>query len=91
VPSNICGIKRSAKGLLAPANCVVTIIGLQPQMLFGVRNFDHRSMINNDLVLTKAARLFDVPGVLSSVETKGLVRTTRTATKSSLNFPSGAS
>ena len=62
--------KRSEKGLLTPDNCVVTLIDLQPQMLFGVANFDRQSVINNNLVLTKAARVFDVPVVLSTVETK---------------------
>ena len=32
--------KRSEKGLLTPDNCVVAIIDLQPQMMFGVGNFD---------------------------------------------------
>ena len=63
------GAKRSEKGLLTPDNCVVTIIDLQPQMLFGVGNFDRQSIINNNLVLAKAARVFDVPVVLSTVET----------------------
>ncbi len=62
--------KRSEKGLLTPDNCVVTIIDLQPQMLFGVANFDRQSIINNNLVLTKAAKVFDVPVILSTVETK---------------------
>ena len=61
----------SEKGLLTPSNCVVTMIDLQPQMLFGVSNFDRQTVINNNLVLAKAARVFDVPVVLSSVETKG--------------------
>jgi nicotinamidase-related amidase len=46
------------------------MIDLQPQMLFGVSNFDRQSVINNNLVLAKAARVFDVPVVLSTVETK---------------------
>ena len=62
--------KLSEKGLLTPDNCVVAIIDLQPQMLFGVANFDRQSVINNNLVLTKAARVFEVPVVLSTVETK---------------------
>ncbi len=62
--------KRSEKGLLTPDNCVVAIIDLQPQMLFGVSNFDRQSIINNNLVLAKAAKVFDVPVVLSTVETK---------------------
>ena len=63
--------KRSEKGLLTPDNCVVTLIDLQPQMLFGVSNFDRQSIINNNVALSKAARVFDMPVVLSTVETKG--------------------
>jgi len=63
--------KRSEKGLLTPDNCVVTLIDLQPQMLFGVSNFDRQAIINNNVALAKAARVFDVPVVLSTVETKG--------------------
>ena len=62
--------KLSEKGLLTPDNCVVAIIDLQPQMLFGVANFDRQTIINNNLVLTKAAKVFGVPVVLSTVETK---------------------
>src|SRR6059058_5660824 len=63
--------RRSEKGLLTPDNCVVTLIDLQPQMLFGVANFDRQAIINNNVALAKAARVFDVPVVLSTVETKG--------------------
>src|ERR1700747_3412981 len=63
--------KRSEKGLLTPDNCVVTLIDLQPQMLFGVANFDRQAIINNNVALAKAARVFGVPVVLSTVETKG--------------------
>jgi nicotinamidase-related amidase len=62
--------KRSEKGLLTPDNCVVAIIDLQPQMLFGVANFDRQTIINNNVALLKAAKVFDVPVVLSTVETK---------------------
>jgi nicotinamidase-related amidase len=62
---------RSEKGLLTPDNCVVAIIDLQPQMLFGVANFDRQMIINNNVALAKAARVFEVPVVLSTVETKG--------------------
>ena len=47
------------------------MIDLQPQMLFGVANFDRQSIINANVALAKAARVFGVPVVLSSVETKG--------------------
>ena len=62
--------KRSEKGLLTPDNCVVAIIDLQPQMLFSVANFDRQTIINNNVALLKAAKVFDVPVVLSTVETK---------------------
>jgi nicotinamidase-related amidase len=61
---------RSGKGLLTPDNCMVAIIDLQPQMLFGVSSFDRQSIINNNLILAKAAKVFGVPVVLSTVETK---------------------
>jgi nicotinamidase-related amidase len=62
--------KRSEKGLLTPENCVVAIIDLQPQMLFGVANFDRQTIINNNVALSKAAKVFEIPVVLSTVETK---------------------
>src|SRR4030095_214167 len=62
--------KRSEKGLLTPDNCVVAFIDHQPQMLFGTSNFDRQSIINATVALAKATRIFDVPIVLSTVETK---------------------
>jgi nicotinamidase-related amidase len=64
------GAKLSEKGLLTPDNCVVALIDHQPQMLFGVSNFDRQTIINNTVALAKAARVFDVPVVLTTVETK---------------------
>lgn len=63
--------KLSEKGLLTPDNCVVAMIDLQPQMLFGVASHDRQTIINSNLVLAKAARIFGVPVVLSTVETTG--------------------
>ena len=62
--------KRTEKGLLTPDNCVVTLIDLQPQMLFGVSSYDRQSIINCNVALAKAAKVFEVPVVLSTVETK---------------------
>jgi nicotinamidase-related amidase len=62
--------KLSEKGLLTPDNCVVALIDHQPQMLFGTSNFDRQSIINNTVALAKATRVFDVPVVLTTVETK---------------------
>ena len=66
-------VKRPAlseKGLLTPDNCVVTFIDLQPQMLFSVTNFERQTVISNNVLLAKATRVFDVPVVLSTVETE---------------------
>jgi nicotinamidase-related amidase len=63
-------MKRSDKGLLTPDNCAVAFIDHQPQMLFGTSNFDRQSIINNTVALAKATRIFDVPVVLTTVETK---------------------
>jgi len=70
MPATIGLTKRSEKGLLTPDNCVVALIDHQPQMIFGVSNFDRQSIINNTVALAKAARVFDVPVVLTTVETK---------------------
>jgi hypothetical protein len=62
--------KRSEKGLLTPDNCVVSLIDHQPQMLFGVSSFDRQTIINNTVALAKATQVFDVPIVLTTVESK---------------------
>src|SRR5260370_35741957 len=62
--------KLSEKGLLTPDNCVVALIDHQGQMLFGTGNFDRQGIINNTVAFGKAAREFDVPVVLTTVETK---------------------
>ena len=62
--------KRSEKGLLTPDNCAVAFIDHQPQMLFGVSNFDRHAVINNTVALAKGTRIFGVPAILTSVETK---------------------
>lgn len=71
MPDKTSRPKLSEKGLLTPDNCAVALIDLQPQMLFGTANFDRQAIINNNLVLSKAARVFGVPVILATVETKG--------------------
>jgi nicotinamidase-related amidase len=70
MPNDNVRTKRSEKGLLTPDNCVVALIDHQPQMLFGVSNFDRQSIINNTVAIAKAARVFALPVVLSTVESK---------------------
>src|SRR5207249_1701111 len=62
--------KLSEKGLLTSDNCVVALIDHQPQMLFGVSNSDRQGIIDSVIALAKATRVFELPVVLSTVETK---------------------
>lgn len=61
--------KHSEKGLLTPDNCLVAFIDLQPRMLAAVANFAPQSVLDNNLLLARAARLFGVPTLLSCVDT----------------------
>ncbi|MCK6481615.1 MAG: hydrolase [Planctomycetaceae bacterium] len=61
---------KGATELLNPGNCVIAFIDHQPQMLFGVEGADRQALVNNVVALAKAARVFEVPVVLTSVETK---------------------
>src|SRR5438445_11424616 len=70
MPATTSRTKRSEKGLLTPDNCVVALIDHQPQMMFGVAGVDRESIISHTVALGKAARVFDVPVVLTTVETK---------------------
>jgi nicotinamidase-related amidase len=58
------------KGLLTPENGVVIFIDHQPQMFFGVASMDRQDLLNNALVLAKAARIFRLPVILTTVESK---------------------
>lgn len=56
--------------LLTPENCTVIFIDHQPQMTFGVTSIDRQLLLNNTVGLAKAARAFNVPVILTTVETK---------------------
>ncbi|AAR34719.1 hydrolase [Geobacter sulfurreducens] len=56
--------------LLNPQNSAVIFIDFQPQMTFGVANIDRQTLFNNVILLAKAARIFKVPTILTTVETK---------------------
>jgi len=58
--------------LLTPANNTLILIDHQPQMTFGVASGIDRQLLKNNVVaLAKAAKVFDVPTILTSVETEG--------------------
>lgn len=56
--------------LYTPQDSAVVFIDHQPQMTFGVTNIDRAALINNVTLLGKVAKEFDVPAVLSAVETE---------------------
>ncbi|WP_029457173.1 hydrolase [Solidesulfovibrio alcoholivorans] len=56
--------------LLNPQNSAVIFIDHQPQMTFGVANIDRQTLFNNVLLLAKAASIFKIPTILTTVETK---------------------
>ncbi len=80
--------KLTEKGLLTPDNCVVAMIDLQPQMLFGVCNFDRQAVINHNVALAKAARIFGVPVVLTTVESQAFSGNTWPQVLAALGNPS---
>ena len=65
IPANTDG------GLLTRDNCAVVFIDHQPQMTFGVSGTERQQLFNNVMMLAKGANLFNVPVVLTTVETKG--------------------
>jgi len=56
--------------LLTPKNSTVIFIDQQPQMTFGVASIDRQLLINNTIGLAKAAKVFNVPTILTTVETQ---------------------
>src|SRR3954462_247733 len=56
--------------LLTPDNCAVVLIDHQPLMAFAVQSIDRQTLVNNVVGLAKAAKIFDVPVVLTSVAAK---------------------
>src|SRR3974377_968025 len=56
--------------LYTPEDSAIVFIDHQPQMLFGVANADRATLINNVTLLTKCAKEYEVPAVLTAVETE---------------------
>jgi nicotinamidase-related amidase len=56
--------------LYTPEDSAVVFIDHQPQMTFGVANIDRATLINNVTLLAKVAKEFNVPAVLTAVETE---------------------
>lgn len=57
--------------LLTPKNCQLIFIDHQPQMAFGVQSIDRQTLKNNTVALAKAAKTFNIPTTITTVETEG--------------------
>ncbi len=56
--------------VITPENSQLIIIDHQPQMAFGVQSMDRQLMKNNVVGLVKSANVFDVPTLITTVETE---------------------
>ena len=61
--------KRAANEdpFLSPENSALILIDYQPHILMGVRNIDHKDLVNNTTGLIKTAVLYDIPIIFSHV------------------------
>jgi nicotinamidase-related amidase len=55
--------------VLTPQNCQLIFIDHQPQMAFGVQSIDRQALKNNVVGLARAARIFNIPTTITTVET----------------------
>ena len=55
--------------VLTPQNSQLIFIDHQPQMAFGVQSIDRQTLKNNVVALAKAAKVFNVPTTITTVET----------------------
>ncbi len=53
--------------MLAPSDCALALIDYQPAMFSGVHSHDRTTILQNVQIVAKAAKLFKVPTVLSTV------------------------
>lgn len=56
--------------LYTAQDTAIVFIDHQPQMTFGVANIDRATLMNNVVLMAKVAKEFNVPAVLTSVETE---------------------
>jgi len=61
---------KPAKSLLTPDNHTLILIDHQPQMAFATQSHDIAEIRNNVTGLAKAAKLFEVPTILTTVAEK---------------------
>lgn len=63
-------MSKSQLEVLTPDNCQLIFIDHQPQMAFGVQSIDRQTLKNNVVGLGKAAKVFNIPTIITTVETE---------------------
>ncbi len=61
---------QTIHSLLAPGDCALALIDFQPAMFAGVHSHDRTTIVQNVQIVGKAAKLFKVPTILSTVASK---------------------
>ena len=63
-------MNKSILEVLTPENSQIIFIDHQPQMAFGVQSIDRQTLKNNTVGLAKAAKAFNIPATITTVETE---------------------
>jgi len=63
-------VSKAKLEVLTPQNSQLIFIDHQPQMAFGVQSIDRQTLKNNTVALAKAAKVFDIPTTITTVETE---------------------
>lgn len=69
-PENYQGTPHRATDedpFISPSNAALVLIDYQPHILMGVKNIDHKALINNTIGLIKSAVHFNLPIIFSHV------------------------
>ena len=66
-------VNNKIHSLLTPNNCTSIMLDFQPQMESVLKSIDGQSLINNAEGLAKAARIFNIPTILTTVAEESFV------------------
>jgi len=58
---------KAIHSMVAPSDCALALIDYQPAMFSGVHSHDRTTIMQNVQIIAKAARLFNIPVILSTV------------------------
>jgi len=61
---------QTIHAMLTPGDCALALIDFQPAMFAGVHSHDRTTIVQNVQIVGKAAKLFKVPTILSTVASK---------------------